>query len=73
MGRKPIGMIVFVMTCGLAVSIGIIQLVAMRGAKPHEEQGNTENVFVTLEDVGFGEPLTTQVLAIESWPSNRVM
>lgn len=58
--------------CGLVASIGITQVIGNRDTAPADPTGNTNAIFVALEDVAFGEPLTPQALRLENWPKDKI-
>jgi len=58
--------------CGLVASIGITQVIGNRTPEPAATTGDSTPIFVVLEEIPFGEPLTAQVLRLENWPNDKV-
>jgi pilus assembly protein CpaB len=71
MRAKSIVLLVLALGCGLVAALGITQVLANRGAKPSAE-GETENIFVAMKDIGLGEMLTSQELRLEQWPKDKI-
>lgn len=71
MRGKSFALLVLALGCGLVASIGITQVISNRD-KPEVIAGDTQAIFVALEDIGFGEPVTSQVLRLEQWPADKV-
>ena len=65
-------MIVLALGCGLVASIGITQIVSKQNAEKPVPTGGTEGVFVTLQDIPLGEPLTSKLLGLEQWPKGKI-
>jgi len=72
MRGKSVALLGLALGCGLIASIGITQVMAKRNVEPEPVPGETETVFVALEDVGFGEPLSAEALRLEQWPKDKV-
>lgn len=70
MRAKSIILLVVALGCGLLASIGISEVLKNRGGK--RTKGETETIFVALQDVGMGEILTPQVLRLEAWPKGKL-
>ncbi len=58
--------------CGLVASIGITQVIGNRDTEPADQTGDAHTIFVALEDIPFGKPLTPELLRLESWPKDKV-
>lgn len=58
--------------CGLVASIGITQVMAKRESPGQATAVNTTTIFVALEDVPTGEPITPQLIKLEHWPKDKV-
>ena len=56
----------------LVASIGITQVLAMRGGDTPAPTGETEKIFVVLKDVSMGDILTPQSVRLEAWPKDKV-
>ncbi len=65
-------MLVLAMGCGLAASIGIIQVIGKRNSEKPVPTAETEDVFVAVKDIPFGDPLTSQVLGVKKWPKDKI-
>jgi pilus assembly protein CpaB len=72
MRARSIALLLLALGCGLVASIGITQVIGNRNAGSADTSGDTEAIFVALQDVPFGEPLTPQVLRLENWPKGKV-
>jgi len=72
MRGKSLALLVLALGCGLVASIGITQVMAKRKTQKDVSSGDTETIFVALEDIGLGEPLTAQMLRLEQWPKDKV-
>jgi pilus assembly protein CpaB len=72
MRARSVALLLLALGCGLVASIGITQVIGKRGTAPADPTGETNAIFVALEDVPFGEALTPQVLRLESWPEGKV-
>lgn len=71
MRAKSFALLVLALGCGLVASIGITQVMS-KEETPVVETGDTETVFVALEDVGLGETLEANKLRMEQWPKDKV-
>ena len=58
--------------CGLVASIGITQVIGNRDTEPADQTGDAHTIFVALEDIPFGKPLTPELLRLEGWPKDKV-
>jgi len=72
MRGKSLLLLVLALGCGLVASIGITQVMAKRKAAPVGPVGETESIFVAMQDSPLGEPLNSQVLKLEQWPKGKV-
>jgi pilus assembly protein CpaB len=72
MRAKSLFLLAIALGCGLVASIGITQVMATRNAAPHSLTADTTPIFVALQDIPVGEPLTAQLVKLESWPKDRV-
>lgn len=53
-------------------SIGITQVMAKRAAPAQTPAANTTTIFVALEDIPTGDPVTPQLIKLEQWPKDKV-
>ena len=60
------------LSCGLVASIGITRVMANRDSEAAAPAGDTETIFVALEDISMGEVVTAQHLRLEQWPKDKV-
>jgi len=72
MRGKSIGLLVLALGCGLVASIGITRVMANRDSQVAAPAGETETVFVAMEDISMGEVVTPQVLRLEEWPKDKI-
>ncbi len=71
MRLKSLALLILALGCGLVASIGITQVIAKRNADPAAPTGETESIFVAMQDIGLGEILTAQDLRLEPWPKDK--
>lgn len=72
MRAKSVALLVLALGCGVVASIGITQVMAKRGGEPAASPGETETVFVALEDIALGDILEPQLLRVEQWPNDKI-
>ena len=72
MRGKSLALLILALGCGLVASIGITQVMSKRNSQANIPTGETETVFVAMEDIGLGEPLTSLMLRLEQWPKDKV-
>lgn len=72
MRPKSLFLLALALGCGLVASIGITQVMDNRDAEQNVPTGDTETVFVALEDIGLGDILESQLLRLEPWPKDKV-
>ncbi len=72
MRGKSLVLLLLALGCGLVASIGITQVMAKRTKGPAIAPGDAETIFVAMEDIGFGEPLSAHMLRLEQWPKGKV-
>lgn len=58
--------------CGLVASIGITQVMAKRNAAPAANMTEMDAIFVSLQDIPMGEPITAQMVKLEEWPKGKI-
>lgn len=72
MRTKSIALLAVALGCGLVASIGITQVLATRAPEVQLVSGETETIFVALNDVAMGDMLSAQLVRLEPWPKDRV-
>jgi pilus assembly protein CpaB len=72
MRARSVALLLLALGCGLVASIGITQVIGSRNAESTGPTGDTVPIFLVMEDVARGEPLTAQVLRLEPWPKDKV-
>ena len=72
MRGKSLALLVLALGCGLVASIGVTQVIANRQTDQAAPSAETQSIFVALDDIPLGVPLTAQVLKLEPWPKDRV-
>ena len=72
MRARSIALLMLALGCGLVASIGITQVIGNRDTEPADQTGDAHTIFVALEDIPFGKPLTPELLRLESWPKDKV-
>ena len=72
MRGKSLALLVLALGCGLVASIGVTQVIANRHTEVPTTSIETQSIFVALEDVSLGQPLTAQVLKLEPWPKGKI-
>ncbi len=72
MAGKSLALLVLSLGCGLVASIGVTQVLSKRHTEAPASTIETESIFVALDDVGMGEPLTAGVLKLEPWPKSKI-
>ena len=70
MRAKSLALLILALGCGLVASIGITQVMAKRDTGASAVGGETRPVFVAVEDIPFGEPLTAELVKLEQWPKD---
>lgn len=70
MRAKSLALLVVALGCGLVASIGITQVIAKRDTAASTE--DTQAIFVAVEDVPYGKPITPELVRLEQWPKDRV-
>jgi pilus assembly protein CpaB len=72
MRAKSLLLLLLALGCGLVASIGITQVMAKRTGGPQTPATNMATIFVALENVPTGDPITPQVIKLEPWPKDKV-
>jgi pilus assembly protein CpaB len=67
---KSIILVVIAVGCGLVASIGISQVMESRATS--DTPLETEPIYVALDNIPLGEPLTPQMLKVEEWPKDKI-
>ena len=65
MRGKSLALLVLALGCGLVASIAITQVMSKRKAHNDLPSGETAAIFVALEDIALGEPLSAPMLRLE--------
>jgi len=71
MRAKSVLLLMLALGCGLVASIGITQVMAKRGS-PSLPSGETEAIFVAVQDIPMGDPITPEALKLEEWPKDKI-
>ena len=71
MRSKSIVLLALALGCGLVASIGISQVMERRN-QASTTPGETEAIFVALQDINPNDPITAQNVKIEEWPKSKV-
>lgn len=71
MRSKSVVLLALALGCGLVASIGISQVMERRN-QDAGTPGETETIFVALNDINPNEPITAQNVKIEEWPKSKV-
>ncbi len=72
MRTKSIALLAVALGCGLVASIGITQVLATRSPEVQLVTGETETIFVALNEVAMGDMLSAQLVRLEPWPKDKV-
>ena len=72
MRAKSVLLLMLALGCGLVASIGITQVMAKRGAETSPTGIELAAIFVAMEDIPMGEPITAQMVKLEEWPKDKV-
>jgi pilus assembly protein CpaB len=72
MRPKSLALLLLALGCGLVASIGITQMLSSRNADSSAATGDTQPVYVAVNDVALGDLLTAQMLKLEQWPKGKV-
>ena len=72
MRAKSMALLMLALGCGLVASIGITQVMAKRNAEPSGAVSETVPIFVAVQDISLGEPLSAEMLKQEPWPKDKV-
>jgi len=72
MRPKSILLLALALGCGLVAAIGLNQVMAKKNVEPVVTTGDTEPVFVAIEDVPAGEVVTPQMIKLEQWPKDKI-
>jgi pilus assembly protein CpaB len=71
MRPKSLILLLLALGCGLVAAIGINQVLANRPVQQSADTGEMVPIFVALNDIGMGDPLTPDVLKLEDWPKSK--
>ncbi len=72
MRTRSVVLLLVALGCGLIASVGITQAISRRGASSGSGTVETTEIFIALEDIAMGDPITPQVLKLEEWPKDKV-
>lgn len=72
MRGKPLALLALSLGCGLVASIGVTQVISKRQTEAPAPSIETQSIFVALDDISLGEPLTAGVLKLEPWPKGKI-
>ena len=72
MRAKSLLLLMLALGCGIVASIGITQVMAKRNAGDASSSTEMQAIFVALENVPMGDPLTAQVMKLEEWPKDKI-
>ena len=72
MRAKSLLLLMLALGCGLVASIGITQVMAKRDSKTVVTTGEMDTIFVAMEDIPMGDPITAQMIKLEEWPKGRI-
>lgn len=73
MRAKSLMLLMLALGCGLVASIGITQVMANRGKHTSPTPAaDAATIFVALEDIPTGDPITPQLIKLEQWPKDKV-
>jgi len=70
MRGKSVGLLVLALGCGLVASIGITRVMADRDADKPQPSGETETIFVAIEDIPSAEIVKPHMVRLEKWPKD---
>ena len=68
MRTKSLVLIIIALGCGLVASIGISQV--LEGNRPAAVE--TAPIYVALQNINVGDPLTDKMVSLEEWPKDKV-
>ncbi len=71
MRAKSVMLLMLALGCGLVASIGITQVMAKRNSGSGKA-GETQAIFVALEDIPMGDLVTAESIKLEEWPMDKV-
>ena len=69
MRPKSLILLALALVCGLVASIGISQVLDSSGRPTAVE---TSPIYVALQNINVGDPLTETMVALEEWPKDKV-
>lgn len=72
MRAKSVFLLMLALGCGLVASIGITQVMAKRNSAPAGNVTEMDAIFVAMEDIPMGEPVTAQMVELEEWPKDKI-
>ena len=72
MRAKSVLLLMLALGCGLVASIGITQVMAKRDSGSATSSAEMDAIFVAMEDIPMGEPITAQMIKLEEWPQGKI-
>jgi len=72
MRAKSLFLLMLALGCGLVASIGITQVMAKRTTAVQVPTADMTPIFVALDDIPTGDPVTPQLIKLEQWPKDKV-
>lgn len=70
MRPKSLILLVLALGCGLAASIGISRVMDANANRPAASLDTTP-IYVALHNINLGDPISSDMLALEEWPTDR--
>lgn len=72
MRAKSLFLLMLALGCGLVASIGITQVMAKRTTANQTPAVDMTTIFVALDDIPTGDPVTPQLIKLEQWPKDKI-
>lgn len=72
MRAKSLFLLMLALGCGLVASIGITQVMAKRTTTVQLPTADMTTIFVALDDIPTGDPVTPQLIKLEQWPKDKI-
>ena len=71
MQPKSLILLVLALGCGMVAAIGVTQMMADSGDKKGTVNAGVEPIYVALEDIEMGKPISVEVIKLEDWPKGK--
>ena len=71
MQPKSLILLVFALGCGVVAAIGVTRMMADSGDKDSIVGSDVEPIYVALEDIEMGKPISVEVIKLEDWPKGK--